>query len=171
MTHERTYSKSSNLTFQGRIVNEEIVYGVCLPASGFSALFVLMSLLTVVSIIVSGFVCYQRQMQKVQEEEAAPRPTPAAAAQAHPAPLMTLRHAPVHAQPQAQVIPHNNKPGKGQKKDGMPPVMGVPSQMMSATPTEVIPTRPQTQQQMGWGFNTWFRKTREQHHGIPAEMY
>ena len=52
---------------------EEIVYGVCLPATGFSALFVLISLLTVISVLVSGFVCYHRQLQKVAEEGA---PTP-----------------------------------------------------------------------------------------------
>ena len=34
-------------TFQGKILPEEIVYGVCLPATGFSVLFVLLSLLTV----------------------------------------------------------------------------------------------------------------------------
>ena len=40
--------------FQGRIMPEEIVYGVCLPATGFSVLFVLLSLLTVISVLVSG---------------------------------------------------------------------------------------------------------------------
>ena len=40
--------------FQGRILPEEIVYGVCLPATGFSVLFVLLSLLTVISVLVSG---------------------------------------------------------------------------------------------------------------------
>ena len=58
---------------EGRILPEEIVYGVCLPATGFSALFVLISLLTVISVLVSGFVCYHRQLQKVAEEGA---PTP-----------------------------------------------------------------------------------------------
>lgn len=61
--------------FQGRILPEETVYGVCLPATGFSALFVLVSLLTVISVLVSGFVCYHRQLQKVAEEGA---PAPAA---------------------------------------------------------------------------------------------
>lgn len=56
--------------FQGRIMPEEIVYGVCLPATGFSALFVLVALLTVISVLVSGFVCYHRQLQKVAEEGA-----------------------------------------------------------------------------------------------------
>jgi len=59
--------------FQGRIMPEEIVYGVCLPATGFSVLFVLLSLLTVISVLVSGFVCYHRQLQKVAEE-GAPEP-------------------------------------------------------------------------------------------------
>jgi len=63
--------------FQGRIMPEEIVYGVCLPATGFSVLFVLLSLLTVISVLVSGFVCYHRQLQKVAEEGApAPGPGP-----------------------------------------------------------------------------------------------
>ena len=46
-----------------------------MPATGFSALFVLVSLLTVISVLVSGFVCYHRQLQKVAEEGA---PAPAA---------------------------------------------------------------------------------------------
>jgi hypothetical protein len=50
------------------------VYGVCLPVTGFSALFVLFSLMTVVSVIVAGFVCYHRQLAKVSEESA-PEPT------------------------------------------------------------------------------------------------
>ena len=55
--------------FQGKIKDDgEIIYGVCLPATGFSALFVLFSLLTVVSILVSGFVCYHRTLAKVSEE-------------------------------------------------------------------------------------------------------
>merc|ERR1711936_372489 len=36
-------------------VDLDFIYGVCLPATGFSALFVLLSLTTVVSVIVSGF--------------------------------------------------------------------------------------------------------------------
>ena len=58
---------------QGKI-KEDIIYGVCLPATGFSALFVLLSLMTVVSVIVSGFICYHRQLAKVAEESA-PEPT------------------------------------------------------------------------------------------------
>lgn len=69
-SHEAT---SNQPYLQGRILPEEIVYGVCLPATGFSALFVLVSLLTVISVLVSGFVCYHRQLQKVAEEGA---PTP-----------------------------------------------------------------------------------------------
>ena len=63
----------SLLLFQGKI-KEDIIYGVCLPATGFSALFVLLSLMTVVSVIVSGFICYHRQLAKVAEESA-PEPT------------------------------------------------------------------------------------------------
>uniref|UniRef100_A0A0K2V0D7 Uncharacterized protein n=2 Tax=Lepeophtheirus salmonis TaxID=72036 RepID=A0A0K2V0D7_LEPSM len=54
---------------------EEIVYGICLPTTSFSAIFVLLALLTVISVLVSGFVCYQRQLQKVAEESA-PKPIP-----------------------------------------------------------------------------------------------
>lgn len=50
--------------FQGKIVPEEVVLGVCIPATGFSALFVLLSLLTVVAIIISAFICYHRGIQK-----------------------------------------------------------------------------------------------------------
>lgn len=57
-----------------------MIYGVCLPATGFSALFVLLALMTVVSVIVSAFICYHRQLAKVAEESA-PEPTAAAAAQ------------------------------------------------------------------------------------------
>lgn len=60
---------------QGKI-KEDIIYGVCLPATGFSALFVLLALMTVVSVIVSGFICYHRQLAKVAEE-AAPEPASA----------------------------------------------------------------------------------------------
>eukprot|EP00093_Oithona_nana_P005768 05768.XXX_46130_42144_1 [CDS] Oithona nana genome sequencing. len=66
-------------TFQGKI-QEDVIYGVCLPATGFSALFVLLALMTVVSVIVSAFICYHRQLAKVAEESA-PEPTAAAAAQ------------------------------------------------------------------------------------------
>merc|ERR1711983_129988 len=62
-------------TFQGKI-QEDVIYGVCLPATGFSALFVLLALMTVVSVIVSAFICYHRQLAKVAEE-AAPEPTAA----------------------------------------------------------------------------------------------
>ena len=60
----------SNFDLQGRMHPDEgeIIYGVCLPATGFSALFVLFSLLTVVSVLVSGFICYHRTLAKVSEE-------------------------------------------------------------------------------------------------------
>lgn len=81
----RTGKKSTTITqpflsFQGKI-QEDVIYGVCLPATGFSALFVLLALMTVVSVIVSAFICYHRQLAKVAEE-AAPEPTAAAAAAA-----------------------------------------------------------------------------------------
>ena len=58
------------LILQGRMQPDdgEIIYGVCLPATGFSALFVLFSLLTVISVLVSGFICYHRTLAKVSEE-------------------------------------------------------------------------------------------------------
>lgn len=61
--------------FQGRMLPEEVVYGVCIPATGFSALFVLLSLLTIISVLVSGFVCYHRQIQKNIEEGAPSSPS------------------------------------------------------------------------------------------------
>ena len=57
-------------------IKEDIIYGICMPATGFSALFVLLALMTVVSVIVSGFICYHRQLAKVAEE-AAPEPATA----------------------------------------------------------------------------------------------
>lgn len=48
--------------FQGH--REEVVYGVCLPAPGFSALFVLVAMCTVISVLVAGFMCHHRQLQK-----------------------------------------------------------------------------------------------------------
>ena len=56
--------------FQGRMQPEEgeIIYVVCLPATGFSALFVLFSLLTVITVLLSGFICYLRTLAKVSEE-------------------------------------------------------------------------------------------------------
>ena len=67
------HAEADLFLLQGKI-KEDIIYGVCLPATGFSALFVLLSLMTVVSVIVSGFICYHRQLAKVAEE-AAPEPT------------------------------------------------------------------------------------------------
>lgn len=52
--------------FQGRILPEEIVYGVCLPATGFSVLFVLLSLLTVISVLVSGERLRETERHKSQ---------------------------------------------------------------------------------------------------------
>ncbi|TRY67115.1 hypothetical protein TCAL_05870 [Tigriopus californicus] len=111
---------------KGRIQSEEVIYGVCLPALGFSALFVLLSLLTVISILVSGFVCYRRQVQKVTEESP-------------PQPL------------------------------GAPSRVLSQSHLLSAPPLATVADPMVAQQQMGWGFQTWFRKTRMS--GIPAPMY
>ena len=68
--------------------DDDVVYGICLPATGFSALFVFVSLLTVISIIVSGFVCYQRQLQKVAEESAPSGPVGPGQAAGPPPPMV-----------------------------------------------------------------------------------
>jgi len=56
--------------FKGKMMSEDIVYGVCFPASSFSVLFVVLSLITVLSVLVSGFVCYNRQLRKNMEKNA-----------------------------------------------------------------------------------------------------
>lgn len=63
--------------FQGQ--REQTVYGICLPAPGFSALFVLLALCTVISVLVAGFMCHHRQIQKdTTESPAVPHPNIAA---------------------------------------------------------------------------------------------
>ncbi len=47
---------------------EEVVYGICLPAPGFSALFVLLAMCVVISVLVASFLCYHRQLQKADRE-------------------------------------------------------------------------------------------------------
>ncbi|XP_011496844.1 PREDICTED: uncharacterized protein LOC105361385 [Ceratosolen solmsi marchali] len=49
--------------FQGRI-REEVVYGICLPVSGFSALFVIVALSAVVSALVAGAMVHRLQAQR-----------------------------------------------------------------------------------------------------------
>ncbi|XP_016843791.1 uncharacterized protein LOC100121339 isoform X2 [Nasonia vitripennis] len=49
--------------FQGRI-REEVVYGICLPLSGFSALFVVVALSAVVSALVAGAMVHRLQAQR-----------------------------------------------------------------------------------------------------------
>lgn len=51
--------------FQGRI-REEVVYGICLPIPGFSALFVIVSLSAVISALVAGAMLHRLQMQRDQ---------------------------------------------------------------------------------------------------------
>lgn len=53
--------------FQGKI-REEVVYGICLPAPGFSALFVLLAMCVVISVLVASFLCYHRQLQKADHD-------------------------------------------------------------------------------------------------------
>lgn len=63
--------------FQGQ--REQLIYGICLPAPGFSALFVLLALCTVISVLVAGFMCHHRQIQKdTTESPAMPYPNLAA---------------------------------------------------------------------------------------------
>lgn len=51
--------------FQGRI-REEVVYGICLPVPGFSALFVLLATAAAVSALVAGSLLYRYQLQRDQ---------------------------------------------------------------------------------------------------------
>lgn len=52
--------------FQGKI-REEVVYGICLPVQGFSAIFALMALCAIVSAIVAGFLLYRYQVQRQKQ--------------------------------------------------------------------------------------------------------
>ncbi|KAK9505330.1 hypothetical protein O3M35_009412 [Rhynocoris fuscipes] len=58
--------------FQGRI-REEVVYGICLPVPGFSALFVLVAVSAVVSALVAGALLYRYQVQRETQEIVARR--------------------------------------------------------------------------------------------------
>ncbi|XP_015603843.1 uncharacterized protein LOC107271856 isoform X2 [Cephus cinctus] len=49
--------------FQGRI-REEVVYGICLPMPGFSALFVIVALSAVISALVAGAMLHRLQVQR-----------------------------------------------------------------------------------------------------------
>lgn len=49
--------------FQGRI-REEVVYGICLPMPGFSALFIVVALSAVVSALVAGAMLHRLQTQR-----------------------------------------------------------------------------------------------------------
>lgn len=49
--------------FQGRI-REEVVYGICLPVPGFSALFVIVALSAVISALVAGAMLHRLQVQR-----------------------------------------------------------------------------------------------------------
>lgn len=77
---EFTPAREDGVTvFKGH--REDVVYGVCLPAPGFSALFVLLAMCTVISVLVAGFMCHHRQMQKdTSESPAAPHTHQQAAA-------------------------------------------------------------------------------------------
>jgi hypothetical protein len=58
--------------FQGRI-REEVVYGICLPVPGFSALFVLVAVSAVVSALVAGCLLYRYQLQREAQQLAQQR--------------------------------------------------------------------------------------------------
>lgn len=80
-------SKAEAVTvFQGRI-REEVVYGICLPVPGFSALFVLVAVSAVVSALVAGALLYRYQVQR----EKAARQVPTAMAAQSLASWMALR--------------------------------------------------------------------------------
>lgn len=80
-------SKAEAVTvFQGRI-REEVVYGICLPVPGFSALFVLVAVSAVVSALVAGALLYRYQVQR----EKAARQVPAVPAAQSLASWMALR--------------------------------------------------------------------------------
>ena len=49
--------------FQGRI-REEVVYGICLPMPGFSALFIVVALSAVISALVAGAMLHRLQVQR-----------------------------------------------------------------------------------------------------------
>ncbi|XP_057332880.1 uncharacterized protein LOC130672344 isoform X2 [Microplitis mediator] len=49
--------------FQGRI-REEVVYGICLPMPGFSALFIIVALSAVISALVAGAMLHRLQVQR-----------------------------------------------------------------------------------------------------------
>lgn len=49
--------------FQGRI-REEVVYGICLPMSGFSALFIIVALSAVISALIAGAMLHRLQLQR-----------------------------------------------------------------------------------------------------------
>lgn len=49
--------------FQGRI-REEVVYGICLPMPGFSALFIVVALSAVISALVAGAMLHRLQAQR-----------------------------------------------------------------------------------------------------------
>lgn len=52
--------------FQGKI-SEEVVYGICLPVQGFSAIFLLMALCAILSAVVAGFLLYRYQIQRQKQ--------------------------------------------------------------------------------------------------------
>lgn len=53
--------------FQGRI-REEVVYGICLPVPGFSVLFFLVAVSSVVSALVAGSLLYRYQVQRETQQ-------------------------------------------------------------------------------------------------------
>ncbi|XP_046673085.1 uncharacterized protein LOC124362535 isoform X2 [Homalodisca vitripennis] len=53
--------------FQGRI-REEVVYGICLPVPGFSLLFFLVAVSSVVSALVAGSLLYRYQVQRETQQ-------------------------------------------------------------------------------------------------------
>ncbi|CAB0006190.1 unnamed protein product [Nesidiocoris tenuis] len=95
-------SKGEAVTvFQGRI-REEVVYGICLPVPGFSALFVLVAVSAVVSALVAGALLYRYQMQRETQELVARQ---VRMRRQHAMTPQVPAHAPPHVTPQ---VPHQS---------------------------------------------------------------
>jgi len=53
--------------FQGQMISEEVVYGICLPATQMSIVFLVVSIFTVIAVLMAGFLCYKRHFKNRKE--------------------------------------------------------------------------------------------------------
>lgn len=53
--------------FQGQMIPEEVVYGICLPATQMSIIFIFMSIFTVIAVFVAGFMCFRKHFKNGKE--------------------------------------------------------------------------------------------------------